>query len=357
VVLASSDATDAVAGTLLVERWQGPNHRFDTLLVLSARHLRLSGAGVAVLWHTHRADADQRARHVRRGAPIEGTEAMAMTSMRLRRLQWIIGAAVIAVLLLPAAAVAESEPAPDEVGGWAVIDPVTGDVKNVIVCTESVCGATGEWGGVLPGDTSCAGCLLRKQTNGTSDGNVAGWRSSEGMAVTYDGDENGTFTIDSGGSIGSGDSVEQRMTLDPSRTATDPDGMDLHTGIIKRSTTGRFTEGGQTARATVDEQRPEGSALDSDRVVVEFDEWGQDFSYGSAPEAAASLEADVDAALGIEAEESDDVEGGSTTAAEGQPEDEPSGEAASSPSDNPVVRAIQTITQRIVTFLSSWFGG
>lgn len=317
---------------------------------------------------------------------------MAMTSMRLRRLQRTFGAAMIAVLLLPAAAAAEEasdtetdatapaeesiaaeeaspepepgpesepapEPAPDEVGGWAVIDPVTGDVKNVIVCTESVCGATGEWGGVLPGDTSCAGCLLRKQTNGTSDGNVAGWRSSEGMAVTYDGDEDGTFTIVSGGSTGSGDSVEQRMILDPSQTATDPDGMDLHTGIVKRSTTGRFTEGEQTAQATVDEQRPEGGALDSDRVVVEFDEWGQDFTYGSAAEAAASLEADVDAALGIEADESDEGEGEFAAETEKQSADEPSDEAASSPADNPVVRAIQTITRRIVTFLSSWFGG
>ena len=73
---------------------------------------------------------------------------------------------------------AEPEPIaevdPDPVGGWAVIDRVTGDVANVIVCRESVFGESGEWGGLLPGDTNCPGCLLRKQTNGTSDGNVAG---------------------------------------------------------------------------------------------------------------------------------------------------------------------------------------
>ena len=92
-------------------------------------------------------------------------------------------------------------------------------------------------------------------------------------------------------------------------------------------------------------------------MVVEFDEWGHDFTYGSAPEAAASLEADVDAALGIEADDSDEVKEGFAAETERQSADEPSDEAASSPADNPVVRSILTITRRIVTFLSSWFGG
>ena len=92
-------------------------------------------------------------------------------------------------------------------------------------------------------------------------------------------------------------------------------------------------------------------------MVVEFDEWGQDFTYGSAPEAAASLEADVDAALGIEADESDEAEDELAAEAERQSADEPSDEAAASPAANTVVRGIQTITRRIVTFLSSWFGG
>lgn len=318
-----------------------------------------------------------------------------MTTTGMRGLRRTAGAVIAAVLLLPAGAAAEETPDaaseaasdaaseavvpveddtheaesapqpdpdpapapdPDPVGGWAVIDPVTGDVKNVIVCTESVCGESGEWGGVLPGDTSCAGCLLRKQTNGTADGNVAGWRSSDGMAVTYDGDDTGTFTIHHGGPTGSGDAVEQRMVLDPARTATDPDGMDLHTGIVERTTTGRFAEDGQNARATVEERRPEDDdELRSDRVVIEFDEWERDFSYGSAEEAAATLEADADAAL---REDLPDSEGAHASPdAEVGPEDDGSEGTTADPQENPVVRAIQTITRRIVTFLSSWFGG
>lgn len=272
------------------------------------------------------------------------------TGKQFRGRRHAVAVGIASMLLLPVGAAAE-----DPVGGWAVIDPETGEVKSVIVCTESVCGETGEWGGVFPDDSEYAGSLLRKQTNATSDGNVAGWSSSEGVAVTYDGDEDGTFTIVSRGTSGPGDTVERQMTLDPDRTATDPDGMDLHTGIVERRTTGSFAEDEQRATISIEEQRPDGSELQSEQVVVEFDEWGEQFAYGSTPEAAASLKADVEAALGVTSEEPDAVEG--EPAAQESQADEQSGGMTSEPEEGPVVRAIQTITRRIITFLNSLFGG
>lgn len=242
---------------------------------------------------------------------------------------------------------------PDPVGGWAVIDPVTGDVTNVIVCTESVCGESGAWGGLLPSDTNCPGCLLRKQTNGTSDGNVAGWRSGGGNSVTYDGDEKGTFTIVSEGSAAGGGTVSQSMTLDPSLTATDPEGMDLHTGIVRRSTDARFQEGEQAARATVEDSRPEGGALESGETTVTFDALAQVFAYESASEAASALAADVDAAL-VEQGLEEPVAAGPEP--ESAPEADPAVEDADS-EPNTVVRAIRSLVERVTSFLSSWFGG
>ena len=44
-------------------------------------------------------------------------------------------------------------------GTWAVVD-ANGLVTNIIVCTESVCGASGSWGGRMPADAPCPGCRL-----------------------------------------------------------------------------------------------------------------------------------------------------------------------------------------------------
>ena len=73
--------------------------------------------------------------------------------------------------------------AEEEVGGWAVVNPETNQVHGVIVCTESVCGSSGAWAGVLPGEyMGCTNCKLEFQTKATDDGNVAGWH---GENVTY----------------------------------------------------------------------------------------------------------------------------------------------------------------------------
>lgn len=283
--------------------------------------------------------------------------------------RWLRVTAPIAalVLLVPVSALADvgseetgeqtaeeavvEAPAPvdDPVGGWAVVDPATGQVMGVLVCTESVCGESGEWAGVMPNDTDCPGCLLRKQTNATADGNVAGWRSSEGMDVTYDGDEQGTFTITSD----SGHGVQQSMTLVPSETATDPDGMDLHTGIVARRTESRFTEADQNARATVTERRDGDGDLETDRVVIEFEDWDREFSYDTAPIARERLAQDVEDALasegasGAEANDENDEAGDVVLSAGPEAEEEPSA----------LVQAIRDLTQRVVSFLGRWFRG
>lgn len=82
------------------------------------------------------------------------------------------------------------------VGGWAVIDS-SGKVYGVIVCDNSVCGASGSWGGVMPVEyMGCpAGCRLVLQTSADPQtGNVAGWRSQEGTDVVYNSQSN-TFSV------------------------------------------------------------------------------------------------------------------------------------------------------------------
>lgn len=244
---------------------------------------------------------------------------------------------------------------PDPVGGWAVIDPATGRVVNAVVCRESVCGVDGEWGGVLPGDTDCPGCILRKQTNGMADGNVAGWRSSDDMDVVYDGDETGTFTIVTRGATADGGRTTTVEKLDPARTATDPDRMDLRTGIVERSTEGRFVEDDQRARVAVQESRPESGELVTDGVDVEFGDWGRDFAYGSAQDAASSLESDVDSALVAEGLLEEPADESAQEAASDAEAAAPEDVEASEP--NPVVRAIRSLARRVVSFLSGWFGG
>jgi len=71
--------------------------------------------------------------------------------------------------------------AEEEHGGWAVVDE-NGIVQNITVCTESVCGEGGEWGGVLPGTN----WKLVKQKNNANEGGYWG---------TYD-FENKTFYVD-----------------------------------------------------------------------------------------------------------------------------------------------------------------
>lgn len=62
-------------------------------------------------------------------------------------------------------------------GTWAVVDSL-GIVRNIIVCEERVCGASGAWGGIMPNDTPWPGAKLVLQvppnpvTNQSQGGNM-----------------------------------------------------------------------------------------------------------------------------------------------------------------------------------------
>ena len=92
---------------------------------------------------------------------------------------------------------------------YAVVD-ASGVVTNVIVCTESVCGANGQWAGKMPSDTSCPGCsiVLQVAANPVTGANQGSVFSPAGNStqVTY---SEGTFTVrDSAPQILTNTSVE-----------------------------------------------------------------------------------------------------------------------------------------------------
>lgn len=174
--------------------------------------------------------------------------------------------------------------AEEEVGGWAVVNPETNQVENVIVCTESVCGSSGSWAGIMPSDTTCPGCLLVKQTNVMSDGNVAGWH---GPNVTYN-PETQDFNIRSEYETEEG-TVERNDTLTPSETAKD--GIDLSTGITKSDVKLKSKKVNEQTASVAIVETPS-----TESVEVKFDQWngGTSFFYGSKVEALEKIDADVE---------------------------------------------------------------
>ena len=137
-------------------------------------------------------------------------------------------------------------------------------MHGVIVCTESVCGSTGSWGGVLPGEyMGCTNCSLKFQTKATDDGNVAGWH---GENVTYI-PEDETFEMTNNYSTEDGD-VEQVMVVTPSKTASD--GKDLYTGVETKSKLKTKPVNGQTATVDTVQQGTKGSVA---TIEVTYDQW------------------------------------------------------------------------------------
>jgi len=170
---------------------------------------------------------------------------------------------LILTIAFASPAVAE-EVVQEEVGGWAVVNPETNQVHGVIVCTESVCGSTGSWGGVLPGEyMGCTNCSLKFQTKATDDGNVAGWH---GENVTYI-PEDETFEMTNNYSTEDGD-VEQVMVVTPSQTASD--GKDLYTGVKTKSKLKTKPVNGQTATVDTVQQGTKGSVA---TIEVTYDQW------------------------------------------------------------------------------------
>lgn len=273
----------------------------------------------------------------------------------------------------PAEPAPPSEPAyvpPPEasegVGGWAVVDPATGNVHGVIVGTIETFNSVQARGGMGHEYMGChASCVLRFQTRATADGNVAGWHGTQTQVDAHgnasqsnDGSvkwnpSTGTFSLNN--QVAGG---QRGMTLVPERTARDAAGMDLGTGIIDIVTTADREAAGQLARVRVFQQ--DLSASESS-VTVAFPLWSPDqriFSFvmsnawsesqDGSRAALDQLSQDIDDALA--------ADGYTTTETTIDPE---SGDETTTnvvDTDNAFVAAIRSVTQSVVAFLGDIFG-
>jgi hypothetical protein len=72
-------------------------------------------------------------------------------------------------------------------GTWAVVDS-SGVVRNIIVCEERVCGASGSWHGVMPNDTPWPGAriVLQVPPNPVTNQSQGGYLGTPSNPVTYD---------------------------------------------------------------------------------------------------------------------------------------------------------------------------
>ena len=225
------------------------------------------------------------------------------------------------------------------VGGWAVVDPNTGAVHGVIVCTADVCGPSGSWGGKLPGEyMGCTNCNLRFQTRATSDGNVAGWHGTQtnidengNASQTNDGsvkwnEKEKNFTISNKSTDGKGNTISSKSTLIPEKTATD--GKNLSTGIINQESQYTSNENSESVTVTSLKENLESK----ETISVKYSNWENDpvLKYESIQGLIDNIETDVDTALISQGENIEDA-------------------------DNEVVNTIKTLTTKVKDFLSNLF--
>lgn len=271
----------------------------------------------------------------------------------------------------------EAEPAPEAepayvppaeahegVGGWAVVDPETGNVHGVIVGTIETFNARG--GAIGHEYMGChANCVLRFQTRATADGNVAGWHGTQTHV-----DAQGRATQSNDGSVKWNPSTntfslnnqvaggQSSMTLVPERTARDAAGMDLGTGLVDIQTNVTREAQGQTARVRIFQSDLEDTSSDVSLVFPLWSPEGKTFSYvlgqswlGGGQESEATLDQmtlDVDRAL----------EGDGYTLEESSLDPDTGEEVTATvvDDDNAFVQAIRTVTQSVVEFLGNMFG-
>jgi len=279
----------------------------------------------------------------------------------MKRILFGLASCLLLAFSLTAPAFAE-EPAPaytpppeayEGVGGWAVVDPNTGNVHGVVVCSADVCGPTGSWGGKMPHEyMGCKDCVFRFQTRATDDGNVAGWHGTQTQidangnasqsndgSVKWNAKEN-NFSIKNQSVDSNGNKIERKQKLIPEKTATD--GKNLHTGIVDIETNYQSSDvSGESVEVNV---KQKDFYSPSEEVKVAYRNW-RVFEYESALAARESLENDVNSALvddGYEAAFEEDSE-----------EDEIKDETVS---DEPVfVQTVKQLTNRVIEFLSGWF--
>jgi hypothetical protein len=265
------------------------------------------------------------------------------------------------------AAEAEYVPPPEAhegVGGWAVVDPETGNVHGVIVGTiETFNSRGGAIGHEYMGSHS--NCVLRFQTRATADGNVAGWHGTQTHV-----DSQGQATQSNDGSVKWNPSTrtfslnnqvvggQRSMTLVPERTARDAAGMDLGTGIVDIQTNITREAQGQTARVRVFQSDLQDASSDVSLVFPLWSPEGKTFSYvlgqswlGANQDSRAALDQitlDVDGALAADGYTTD----------ESSLDPDTGEEVAETVVDdnNAFVQAIRSVTQSVVEFLGTMFG-
>lgn len=265
------------------------------------------------------------------------------------------------------AAEAEYVPPPEAhegVGGWAVVDPETGNVHGVIVGTIETFNSRG--GAIGHEYMGChSNCVLRFQTRATADGNVAGWHGTQTHV-----DSQGQATQSNDGSVKWNPSTrtfslnnqvvggQRSMTLVPERTARDAAGMDLGTGIVDIQTNITREAQGQTARVRVFQSDLQDASSDVSLVFPLWSPEGKTFSYvlgqswlGANQDSRAALDQitlDVDGALAADGYTTD----------ESSLDPDTGEEVAETVVDdnNAFVQAIRSVTQSVVEFLGTMFG-
>jgi hypothetical protein len=200
-------------------------------------------------------------------------------------------------------------PLSTEIGGWAVVDPETNNVHGVIVCSESFCGEKGTLGGVMPHEyMGCkSGCVLRFQSNATSDGNVAGWHGTQTHI-----DSNGNVSQTNDGSVkynptdksfdltstyeNQESKVVEKRKLIPSKTRTNPNGPE--TGFVS-SERKLDTKSDNRSGSVEVRENLETKTITGIKVWL-MDVENKEFVYDSKDSALANLDSDVDTALEIQ---------------------------------------------------------
>lgn len=184
-------------------------------------------------------------------------------------------------------------------GGWAVVDPNTGVVHGVIVCTTDVCGPSGSWAGVLPGEyQGCTNCNLRFQTRASEDGNVVGYSGhsydsnggvSNDGSVKWDSSDN-TFNITKETNGGDG-TTKTKKKLIPSKTMSD--GKRPDTGFVDIETDYQSNQINDT-NVKVEVRQPD---IDSPSAIkVEYQNW-RVLEYESEQSLKTNLDNDIETKL------------------------------------------------------------
>ena len=236
------------------------------------------------------------------------------------------------------------------VGGWAVVDPITGNVHGVIVATIDT---FRERNGVIGHEyMGCASnCVLRFQTRATDDGNVAGWHGTQtnidangNASQTNDGsvkwnDTTKNFTIKNSSTDSTKAKVTRTQTLIPEKTASD--GKNLHTGIVDINTEyDSSTIAGQRVKGSTKQQNLEDK---NSTINVEFPNWaeGKNLTYENPNLFVENIDSDVENEL--------KKDGLDTTA-------NPDTELVEESEDVIFVKAIKALTENVKSFFSSLFG-